>query len=138
MMNERENGEKGIVAIGINFDRQQDKPKYDVKVSTSASMTTEELRNDMGLLIGPTMEETIVVDDKGRGFRVVKNGKKIENVEEIEPEILKKIIDDRTKSGRLMEKPVPREFINAIKEYTGYEPSIDSSMIKENKEDLDR
>ena len=27
---------------------------------------------------------------------------------------------------------------DAIKEYTGYEPSIDSSMIKENKEDLDR
>lgn len=129
--------EKGIVAIGINFDKEKENP---INVELSTSMTTETLEGDMGLIIGPSFEETVVIDDNGKGFRVVKTGKKIERVDEIEPEKLKSIIEERKKSGKPMEKPVPVEYIDAIKEHTGYEVSIDVSMIKDSKkkEDMDR
>lgn len=121
--NNKENESKGPVVIEFSTDQQ---------LELVGKAFTSDMLEEVGVQnIGAAYSSHNIIDDRGRGFRIIQSGKKLE-VKELPSYIVKLITEQRQKDTKEtgLEVPIKQSDIDLIKKQTNYDLVIeDKSMI---------
>lgn len=120
--NNQTNESKGPVVLSFSTDREME---------LVGKAFTSDMLEEVGVQnIGVAYSSHNIIDDRGRGFRIIQSGKEVK-VEELPSYIVKLITEQRQKDleGTELTIPVKQSDIDLIKEKTNYELVINNKSI---------